>query len=182
MAALETRIEADLAEGRQAELVPELEALVHEHPLRERLRMQQMLALYRSGRQADALAAYQRARADLLGELGLEPGRELQELEQAILRQEPELDPPATAPAPLRAPARHGRGGRLIAIGGALLLAASILAAVVAFSRGGEGTEVVAAVQNSVVVIDPKTNRLAAVIPVGAGPTDIALGRARSGC
>ena len=84
--ALEERIEADLALGRHAELVPELEVLVREHPLRERLRAQLMLALYRSGRQAEALEAYQRARRMLTDELGLEPGRRLQELERAILR------------------------------------------------------------------------------------------------
>ena len=81
LAALEERIEADLALGRHAELVSELEALVREHPLRERLRAQLMLALYRSGRQAEALAAYQQARRMLAEELGLEPGRALQELE-----------------------------------------------------------------------------------------------------
>src|SRR5207253_4786499 len=75
VAALEDRIEADLALGRHAELAPELESLVARHPLRERLRAQLMLALYRSGRQAEALAAYHDARRSLLGELGIEPGR-----------------------------------------------------------------------------------------------------------
>src|SRR5215218_7153273 len=78
--ALEERIEADLALGRHAELVSELEGLVREHPLRERLRAQLMLALYRSGRQAEALAAYQDARRTLVDELGVEPGRTLREL------------------------------------------------------------------------------------------------------
>jgi len=91
-AAVEDRIEADLALGQQVELVPELEALVSKHPLRERLRGQLMLALYRSGRQAEALEAYRAARRTLLAELGLEPGRALHELERAILAQEPELD------------------------------------------------------------------------------------------
>jgi DNA-binding SARP family transcriptional activator len=83
LSAMEERIEADLALGRHAELVPELEALAREHPFRERLRAQLMLALYRSGRQADALAAYQQARGTLREELGLEPGRGLQDLERA---------------------------------------------------------------------------------------------------
>jgi DNA-binding SARP family transcriptional activator len=91
--AVEDRIEADLALGRHSEVVPEVEALVARHPVRERLRGQLMLALYRSGRQAEALAAYRDARRTLLGELGIEPGRALQQLEQAILAQDPALDP-----------------------------------------------------------------------------------------
>ena len=85
VSALEERIEADLALGRHAELVGELESLVAVHPLRERLRGQLMLALYRSGRQAEALAAYQAARRQLDEELGLEPNESLQRLERAIL-------------------------------------------------------------------------------------------------
>ena len=91
--ALESRIEADLASGRADELVDELEALLDEHPFRERLWRHIMLALYRAGRQADALAAYHRARAALDEQLGIEPGEELRELEAAILRQ----DVPRTA-------------------------------------------------------------------------------------
>jgi DNA-binding SARP family transcriptional activator len=90
--AVEDRIDADLGCGRADELVAELEALVARHPLRERLRRQSMLALYRSGRQAEALAAYRDARQTLLGELGIEPTRTLQELEKAILAQDPNLD------------------------------------------------------------------------------------------
>jgi DNA-binding SARP family transcriptional activator len=89
---LEDRVAADLARGGGAALVAELEALVAHHPLRERLREQLMLALYRSGRQAEALQAYRDARAALVDELGIEPGRKLQELEQAILRQDPSLE------------------------------------------------------------------------------------------
>jgi DNA-binding SARP family transcriptional activator len=90
--AMEDRIEADLALGRAADLVPELEQLIHDHPFRERLRGSLMLALYRSGRQADALQAYRDARSLLVEELGLEPGPALRELEIAILRQDPALD------------------------------------------------------------------------------------------
>src|SRR5262245_15436725 len=82
---LEERIERDLAAGRDGDLVAELERLVQEHPTRERLRGQLMLCLYRSGRQADALEAYRQARAALVEELGIEPGRRLRELHQAIL-------------------------------------------------------------------------------------------------
>ena len=89
---LEDRIERDLAAGRHDELVGELEGLVSEHPLREQLRCQSMLALYRAGRQAEALSSYQRARTALVDELGIEPSRALRELEKAILEQDPALD------------------------------------------------------------------------------------------
>ena len=89
---LEVRVDADLALGAHTALVPELEALVARYPLRERLREQLMLALYRAGRQAEALQTYRGARATLVEELGIEPGRKLQELEQAILRQDTSLD------------------------------------------------------------------------------------------
>src|SRR5207253_6631850 len=81
---VEGRLEAELALGLAAEVAGELEVLVTEHPVRERLWRLLMLALYRSGRQADALAAYRRARAMLAAELGIEPGQELQQLEQAV--------------------------------------------------------------------------------------------------
>jgi DNA-binding SARP family transcriptional activator len=95
--AVEHRVRADLELGEHARLVGELEALVREHPLRERLRAQQMLALYRAGRHADALAAFREARATLDAELGLEPGPELRQLEQAILVHDPSLAAPAAA-------------------------------------------------------------------------------------
>jgi DNA-binding SARP family transcriptional activator len=106
LAALEERIAADLALGRHSELVPELEALVAAHPYGERLRREQMLALYRSGRQADALEVYRQARRALVDDLGIEPGAELQHLERAILRQDPALALPtararSNIPAPL---------------------------------------------------------------------------------
>jgi DNA-binding SARP family transcriptional activator len=93
LAALEDRIDADLALGRHDRLIPELETLVAREPFRERLRGQLMLALYRAGRQAEALDVYRRTREALVDELGIEPGPELQELERAILRQDPELKP-----------------------------------------------------------------------------------------
>jgi DNA-binding SARP family transcriptional activator len=104
VAAVEARIEADLALGRHDELVGELESLVVAHPLRERLRGQLMLALYRSGRQAEALEAYQDARRALVDELGIDPSTALQGLERQILRQDPALEPAAgAAPAGRRA-------------------------------------------------------------------------------
>lgn len=104
LAALEDRIDADLALGRHGQLVGELERLVAEHPLRERVRGQLMLALYRSGRQADALAVYQRARRALVDELGIEPGESLRKLERAILAQDPSLNAPAAGSSPRRLP------------------------------------------------------------------------------
>jgi DNA-binding SARP family transcriptional activator len=103
LGALERRLEADLELGRHAQLVPELEALVAEHPLRERLAATLMRALYGSGRQAEALAVYRQARETLVDELGIEPGRALQELERSILRQEPALAADGAAPMPERA-------------------------------------------------------------------------------
>jgi DNA-binding SARP family transcriptional activator len=97
--ALESRFAAMLAIGRQPEALAELQALVGLHPLDERLRAQLMRALYRSGRQADALETYRTFRRLLDEELGLEPGKELRELEQAILRQEESLGAPAPTPA-----------------------------------------------------------------------------------
>ena len=97
LAALSDRIDADLALGEHAALVPELERLVADHPLREHLWGQLMLALYRSSRQAEALAAYRRFSDTLADELGLEPGAELRRLEQAILTHDPELDLGAAA-------------------------------------------------------------------------------------
>jgi DNA-binding SARP family transcriptional activator/tetratricopeptide (TPR) repeat protein len=94
VATVEARIQADLALGRHVRLVGELEGLVHTYPLRERLRAQLMVALYRSGRQADALAIYRNTREILAEELGIDPGQALQDLELAILNQSPELDLP----------------------------------------------------------------------------------------
>jgi DNA-binding SARP family transcriptional activator len=98
--ALEQRFDAELACGASAELVAELESLVGRHPLRERLRGQLMLALYRAGRQAEALEAYHSGRRALVDELGIEPNPALQQLYGSILRQEAGLDPSAPAPAP----------------------------------------------------------------------------------
>ena len=92
LATLSARVEADLLLGRHAELVGELEAQVAAHPLHEQLHQQLILSLYRSGRQAAALEAFRRARALLSAELGVDPGRPLQDLEAAILAHDPALD------------------------------------------------------------------------------------------
>jgi DNA-binding SARP family transcriptional activator len=116
--ALELRIEAQLDLGLHARVVAELEEVVAANPLRERLRGQLMLALYRDGRQAEALDIYRRTREALVAELGIEPGRALQKLQQAILRQDPSLDGPLPAPerSILVAPQDARRFGELVAV------------------------------------------------------------------
>jgi YVTN family beta-propeller protein len=169
LAALEARIEADLAVGRRAEIVPELETLVREHPTRERLRGLLMLALYRSGRQAEALETYRQAQRALDEKLGLEPGPELRELERAILAQDPALAAPAR-PRRLPATSERRRGGVLVALGGAGLLAA--VAAIALF--GGEEPRSGLAEANSLVAIDPQSAEVEAAIPTGVGPSEVA--------
>ena len=180
LVALEDRIEADLALGLDRGLVGEIEGLVNLHPNRDRLRGQLMLALYRSGRQAEALEAYRRACSRLDDELGLQPGPELRALEQRILAHDPTLGAPATTTVPPRQTTERGRGARgrgraLIVAGGALLLAAAIAAAVVDLTRGGGGVELRAAA-NSVAAIDVRSDRIVGVVPVGARPGPVAFG------
>src|SRR5207248_3416473 len=128
LACMEECIEEDLAEGLHAQLVGELEALVAEHPLRERLRSRLMLSLYRCGRQAEALDVYRQARRLLVDDLGIEPSSELQELHRAILNhdaslmvareQEPELR--SRPSVPVSANRLIGRRAELRAISDAL--------------------------------------------------------------
>jgi DNA-binding SARP family transcriptional activator/DNA-binding beta-propeller fold protein YncE len=148
LAALEQRIEAELALGRHAELVPELEGLVREHPLRERLRGQLMLALYRCGRQADALEVYRSGRRLLDEELGLKPDDELQRLEKAILNHDPSLESPVVAGAERPSVALRRR----------------------ASSRTN------APPPDSVAVIDQQRSRVVGHVPVGRRPVAIAIG------
>jgi DNA-binding SARP family transcriptional activator/ABC-type branched-subunit amino acid transport system substrate-binding protein/streptogramin lyase len=171
LTALEERIEADLALGRHAELIGELEALVTRHPLRERLRGQLMLALYRSDRQAEALHVYQEFRLALAEEVGLEPSQGLQRLERQILEQDPELAAPAWRPGPR--PARRRAG--LLILAGALILAAAVGAVVLLPVRDGGGGAVTIA-GGKVGVLDPKTGELLATIPLGTAPTSIGVG------
>ena len=184
LSATEDRVDALLQLGRHGEVVGQLEGLVAAHPLRERLRGQWMVALYRSGRQADALEAYRDGRRLLAGELGLEPGPELQRLERAILAQDPALDAPAQAspprpaagsdePPPAAASAKDRR--RLVLLGGAAAVAIAVLLAVVAWAREGSPASV-EIIAPAVAVIDAKTNRVVASIPVGPEPQTIASG------
>ena len=102
------RIEAELALGHQRDVVGELETLIAQHPLRERLRSQHMLALYRSGRHAEALASYQTFRRTLAEELGIEPSASLRELERQMLQQDTSLELPTSTEVPATAPAEAG--------------------------------------------------------------------------
>jgi YVTN family beta-propeller protein len=173
LAAFEERIEADLARRRHAEVIPELDRLVREHPLRERLRGQQMRALYGTGRQAEALEAYRAAREVLVDELGIEPGPELRDLERRILEQDTTLGVPARrGPA---VPTRR-RGALALVLGGALLLAAGIAAVVAALSGGGTRAALKNAAPDSLAVIDPHRAALVADIPTGSGPAAVAVG------
>ena len=147
---LEQRINADLELGRSGELVPELEALVAEHPMRERLRAQLILALYRAGRQAEALETYRETRRVLIEELGIEPSQELRELERAILRQDPALaERHAPEPLPVAPeepePARRSRRGSLIGLALIVgLLGAAGAGAALLLSDGGDTSEAAA--------------------------------------
>jgi DNA-binding SARP family transcriptional activator/DNA-binding beta-propeller fold protein YncE len=172
---LEDRFEAGLQLGRHAELVPELEAFVREHPLHERARAQLMVALYRSGRQSDALQTYRDARRLLAEELGLDPGPELQRLEKAILVQDPSLFGPDS-----RRSLRRGRARRLV------VTPALVIAAVTAIlSLGPSGppvrgpeplADVVLARASDVAIVQPETNKVVARVPVGSSPALIREG------
>jgi DNA-binding SARP family transcriptional activator len=122
LVAIELRIDADLSLGRSAEAVAELEELVQANPLRERLRAQLMLALYRQGRQAEALETYRRTRALLVEELGIEPGPALQQLERRILAQDPSLDEPAAEPERSILVAVNDEPASLLQLAGALAM------------------------------------------------------------
>ena len=183
LAAVEERVEADLALGRSRELVAELRDLTERYPLRERLRGQLMLALYRSGRQAEALEAYQEFRRCLCEELGLEPGPGLRQLELAVLARDPALDVPATIkapsaigpgrPGPSAAPSPRQRPAVLIA--GALVLAvALVLVGVVVESSGGRASLVVIP-GGAVGAIGP-SGAIRGVVPLGTSLSGVAAG------
>jgi DNA-binding SARP family transcriptional activator len=194
LTALEARIEADLALGRHAEVTAELESLVRENPLRERFWAQLMLALYRSGRQSDALLAFRRARDCLVEEIGVEPGPELQNLEQAILRHDPELGgdravqpnastqpgaPPGTQPRPTL-PSRRGprRRRALIAAGVALVVVATALAAL-QHPALGHRVAAFGVDANAIAFVDPSRTALLGQTGTGGRPASVAAGFGR---
>ena len=187
---IEDRIEAELALGRHGHVVSELEALVAAHPLRERLHQQLMIALYRCGRQAEALAVYQSARRVLMEELGIEPSPGLKRVERAILEQDALLEPPARAGRPQAiAPAGDRRSRsvavtrsvagtrrtRLLTAAGASL--AVILALLVGSSfRGSGGPASVVAGPDTVGVIDGARNVVSGVVTGAGRPAGAAYG------
>src|SRR5205823_3890715 len=186
-------------QGRHGYVLGELQVLVGEHPLRERLRAQQMLAFYRADRQADALDAYQQARHDLIDELGIEPSESLQRLQQAILRHDPALEMPAgtaaangAAPAPVPAeeyvptvlpararPRRPTLRRRYLVVAG--LAAVAAIAALAAFlsTRGGgvrpPSSPVSYVSPNSVASLNPATGKVVSESGGGSKPGPIAL-------
>lgn len=169
LAVQEERIAADLELGRHQELVVELEELVAEHPLRERLRGQLMLALYRSGRQAEALASYDEGRRALAEELGLEPSEALQQLQRQILAHDPSLAAPEPARRLRISP--RSRVPLLAAALGAVLLAVAVGAAL---QRGLGGDEEVRAA--GALALDPESGEVVARVPLGTAPSAVAVG------
>ncbi|HZO78879.1 MAG TPA: BTAD domain-containing putative transcriptional regulator [Solirubrobacteraceae bacterium] len=197
LVAMEKRIEAELSLGRHAMLVPTLEAAVAEHPMRERLRALLMLALYRCGRQADALETYRAGRTLLNEELALEPSPALRQLEQSILRQEAGLELSDPAPGALATevversappaldrgvpdlgggPTRAHRGHRRALVLALVLGVAAILAGALIVALGGSRTLTASA--NSVGVIDTGEGALTTVVQTGAHAGGIAAGQA----
>ena len=171
--AVELRVDADLATGRHADLVRELLALARRYPLREHIRRQLMLALYRSGRQAEALEAYAELRRTLVEELGLEPSRELRALQEAMLRQDPELD--LRRPGAVRVVPRRRRR-----LGLALVVALAALAAVGLFALlGSEESPEHPRADGLLVAVSPRSGEVQARVPVGATPSAVAVGEGR---
>ena len=177
IAALEDRVDSDLELGRHRGVVGELEGLVSDYPLRERLRASLMLALYRSGRQADALAAYRDARHALVEDLGIEPSPALAELERRILRQEPGLELPSPGPPDPRG-GRRAKGSRrrsVLAVTAASMVAALAAALALALSEDTAGPPT-SLPPNSVGRIDAESNRILGATLVGSGPTHLVAG------
>jgi DNA-binding SARP family transcriptional activator/streptogramin lyase len=170
LAAQEDRLDADLASGRHAELVPELDALIARHPFDERLYRQLMLALYRAGRPADALAVYQRARKAFDEELGLQPGPELEELQHRVLNQDASLSAPSR---PRRGIVRRPGRRRALLVTSAGLVGAGVLALVLVLSNTDGGVPRVT--KDSLVKIDPETGDILDVVRVGRQPVAVAV-------
>lgn len=178
LAAAEDRAEALLRTGRTGGLAAELGALVDAHPLRERLRALAMTAMYRDGRQADALDLYDRGRRALAAELGVDPGPELARAHRAILNQDPALGGPARealvapphVPPPIRDPRVRRRRTIALAAAGVAIVLVAVLALALTRDSGGGVTVTVP----SLVVIDPATDRVVASVATGSRPISVA--------
>jgi YVTN family beta-propeller protein len=166
---VQDRIEAELSAGRGTELVGELERLVGAEPLRERFWAQLMLALYRSGRQAEALETYRRARQTLVSQLGIEPGPDLRDLERRILSHDPTLGRGSRVPTPLRRSANV----RVALVLMALATVGVVVTTLLLFGGGSSRTGVPA---DSVAIIDVRRNAVVGATPVLQDPGPIAAG------
>lgn len=172
LATLEDLFDARLASGQDSELVADLEQLVGTNPLRERLRAQLMLALYRSGRQADALEVYQRGRRHLVDELGLEPSESLRRLEARILQQDHELDRPAAMLSPKES-APPPRSRRLAAAGSAAFVAAAAVTGVLVATTGhSAGRPAAASLRVALVVNESRSQSVRDTSRQGIDPID----------
>jgi YVTN family beta-propeller protein len=165
LTALETRIEAELAIGHGAELVPELEQLVQEHPLQERLLSSLMLALYRAGRQTDALDAFQTARTILVRELGLEPSPELHELQRRILQHDPALAAPHRFPL-----ARGSRRRRALVLAAALAVGVAVTSGFILSGGAANRQAGLAPGASGVVALGSRSGRVAIATPLPGAP------------
>jgi ABC-type transport system substrate-binding protein/DNA-binding SARP family transcriptional activator/streptogramin lyase len=177
LAALEARVDADLALGREAAITGDLEALVNANPYRERFRAQLMLALYRAGRQAEALAVYADTRRLLIDELGIEPGEQLRELHGAVLAQDPGLRPAGPAwnesagtgrprVMPPGTPRRAGwRRLALLSAAGLVAAAATVAGTLIPGNPNSAGSGTIQ--PGSVAFIDAQSGRLVGDVPAG---------------
>ena len=163
LAATEARLDAELALGEAARVVPELQALVAQHPLREHLRGQLMLALYGAGRQAEALAVYREGRARLVADLGIEPGPELRAIERAILAHDPHVAPPPRAGNANGRPRRGARTALFAAVGVAVAIAAGGW-----FALRGDETAAAPARGNALVLV--RDGKVDGAVPLRAAP------------
>jgi YVTN family beta-propeller protein len=171
LTALEDRVDAELRMGRGAELVPELEQLAAEHPERERLAAALMLALYRAGRQTDALAAYQGTRRRLVQEFAVEPGPELRELQRRILQHDPTLGQPRRL---VVAVGRQGR--RVLAVAAVLVLAAAVALGFVVHSGAARTRLALPAGANGLVAVDSGSDSVASTALLSSAPGAVAGG------
>ena len=166
----EMAIDADLARGRHADVLAEVAALAAEHPLREHLQAQHLLALYRSGRQAEALEEYRAVRERLVEAVGAEPGPELRRIQEAMLHHDDAIAPP---PPERRAGARRRRGYAIAATAAAAALA---LAVAVAVAGSGSDPAPLRLGENAAGLLDPGGGGLRTVEHVGRGPEAAAIG------